>query len=127
MILTVDGQDVDDPDAFGYRYALKGIGGQTSLTVMRGGKRIVMPVKLQTPPETRPREPVRFRSRSPFAGATAVNMSPAVADEMQLETSADGVAIAEIEDGSVAPARRVSERRRDPRHQRRARGLIQGS
>jgi S1-C subfamily serine protease len=29
-------------------------------------------------------------------------MSPAVADEMQLETSADGVAIAEIEDGSVA-------------------------
>jgi len=102
VILTVDGQDVDDPDAFGYRYALKGISGQTSLTVMRGGKRIVMPVKLQTPPETRPREPVRFRSRSPFAGATAVNMSPAVADEMQLETSADGVAIAEIEDGSVA-------------------------
>jgi S1-C subfamily serine protease len=29
-------------------------------------------------------------------------MSPAVADEMQLETSADGVALAEIDSGSVA-------------------------
>jgi S1-C subfamily serine protease len=102
VILAVDGQDVDDPDAFGYRYALKGISGQTSLTVMRGGKRVVVPVKLQTPPETRPREPIKIRSRSPFAGATAVNMSPAVADEMQLETSADGVALAEIDSGSVA-------------------------
>jgi len=102
VILAVDGQSVDDPEAFGYRYALKGVSGQTGLTVLRDGKRLVLPVKLQTPPETRPREPVKIRSRSPFTGATAVNMSPAVADEMQLETSADGVALAEIEDGSVA-------------------------
>ena len=46
VILAVDGQAVDDPDAFGYRFALKGIEGETSLTVLRGGKRIVMPVKL---------------------------------------------------------------------------------
>ncbi|MFL5171459.1 MAG: trypsin-like peptidase domain-containing protein, partial [Microvirga sp.] len=70
VILAVDGQSVDDPEAFGYRYALKGVSGQTGLTVLRDGKRLVLPVKLQTPPETRPREPVKIRSRSPFTGAT---------------------------------------------------------
>ena len=61
-----------------------------------------MPVRLQTPPETRPREPVKVRTRSPFAGVTAVNMSPAVADEIQIETSSEGVALVEVEDGSLA-------------------------
>ncbi len=42
------------------------------------------------PPETRPREPVRVKARSPLAGATVVNMSPAVADELQLDISLGG-------------------------------------
>src|SRR5215212_10842741 len=98
VIVELDGQSVDDPDAFGYRFALKGLGGETGLTVMRGAKRTTVQVKLQTPPETRPREPVKVRSRSPLAGVTAVNLSPAVADELQLEVSADGVVIAEVDE-----------------------------
>ncbi|HEY7385363.1 MAG TPA: DegQ family serine endoprotease [Beijerinckiaceae bacterium] len=102
VILEVDGQNVDDPDAFGYRFALKGLAGQTSLTVLRGGKRTTLHVKLQSPPETRPREPVKIRGRSPFGGATAMNMSPAVADELQLDATMDGVVIADIDEGSAA-------------------------
>ncbi|HEX2724449.1 MAG TPA: DegQ family serine endoprotease, partial [Beijerinckiaceae bacterium] len=102
VILEVDGQNVDDPDAFGYRFALKGLAGQTNLTVLRGGKRTMLQVKLQSPPETRPREPVKIRGRSPLGGATAMNMSPAVADELQLDAATDGVVIADIEEGSVA-------------------------
>lgn len=102
VILEVDGQNVDDPDAFGYRFALKGLAGQTNLTVLRSGKRATLQVKLQPPPETRPREPVKMKGRTPFAGATAVNMSPAVADELQLDAAADGVVIADIDEGSVA-------------------------
>jgi S1-C subfamily serine protease len=55
-----------------------------------------------TPPETRPREPVRIRSRSPLAGATLLNMSPAVADELQIDVSPDGIVVADLEDNSVA-------------------------
>jgi S1-C subfamily serine protease len=55
-----------------------------------------------TPPETRPREPVRVRSRSPLAGATLVNISPAVADELQIEVSSEGIVVADVEEGSVA-------------------------
>jgi len=69
---------------------------------MRGGKRETVAVKLLTPPETRPREPVKVRTRSPLGGATAVNMSPAVADELQLEVGTEGVVIADVDEGSAA-------------------------
>jgi Do/DeqQ family serine protease len=111
VIVELDGQSVDDPDAFGYRFALKSLGGETRVTVMRGGKRETVRVKLQTPPETRPRDPVKIRARSPLGGATAVNMSPAVADELQLEVATEGVVIAEVEEGS--PAGRVGFRKGD--------------
>jgi Do/DeqQ family serine protease len=102
VILAVDGQPVDNPEAFGYRFTLKGIEGQTSLTVLRGAQRLPVPVKLTTPPETRPREPLRVRNRSPLAGATLVNMSPAVADELQIDVSQDGVVVAELEENATA-------------------------
>jgi Do/DeqQ family serine protease len=102
LILAVDGQDVDTPESFGYRFSLKGISGQTAVTVLRGGERKTVNVRLTTPPETRPREPVRVKARSPLAGATVVNMSPAVADELQLDISSEGVAVTEIEPNSAA-------------------------
>lgn len=103
VIVAVDGQPVDDAEAFGYRFAVKGVGGQAAVTVMRGARRETVQVALAPPTETRPRDPVRIRGRSPFSGITAVNLSPAVADELQLDaTAAEGVAVAEIEEGSLA-------------------------
>jgi Do/DeqQ family serine protease len=101
-ILAVDGQPVDSPDSFGYRFTLKGTQGQAPLTVLRGGKQTTLQVRLMPPPENPPREPVRGRGRTPFAGATLVNMSPAVADELQIEIADDGVVVADLEDRSVA-------------------------
>ncbi|HZH53016.1 MAG TPA: Do family serine endopeptidase [Microvirga sp.] len=101
-ILAVDGQPVDNPDAFGYRFTLKGTQGQTPLTILRGGKQTILNVKLMPPPETPPRDPLRIRSRSPLAGATLVNMSPAVAEEMQIDISDDGVVVADLDERSVA-------------------------
>lgn len=101
VILDVDGRAVDDPDAFGWRFALKGIAGDTPVGVNRGGARRVLTVRLQGPPEIPAREPLAPRGRTPFSGATFVNVSPAVADEMRLEVS-DGVVVAEVEEGTTA-------------------------
>lgn len=101
-ILMVDGQPVDNPDSFGYRFTLKGTQGQTPITILRGGKQTTIQVRLTPPPENPPRESVRGRTRTPFAGATLVNMSPAVADELQIEIADDGVVIADLEERSVA-------------------------
>ncbi|MGO4525322.1 Do family serine endopeptidase [Microvirga sp. 2MCAF35] len=101
-ILMVDGQPVDNPDSFGYRFTLKGTQGEAPLTILRGGKQTTLQVKLTPPPENPKREPVQGRARTPFAGATLVNMSPAVADELQIEVADDGVVVADLEDRSVA-------------------------
>ncbi|KFG68241.1 Do family serine endopeptidase [Microvirga sp. BSC39] len=101
-ILEVDGQPVDNPDSFGYRFTLKGTQGQAPLTVLRSGKQSTIQVRLMPPPENPPRDPVRSRGRTPFTGATLVNMSPAVADELQIDVADDGVVVAELEERSVA-------------------------
>jgi predicted metalloprotease with PDZ domain len=72
------------------------------LTVLRGGKRILMPVKLGPAPETRPREPVKVAGRSPMAGLTVMNLSPAVADELGVDSANEGVIVSAVEDGSNA-------------------------
>jgi Do/DeqQ family serine protease len=102
VIVAVDGFDVSDPDAFGFRFATKGVSGQASLGVLRSGQRIVVPVRLAAAPETRPREPVQIRGRSPLAGLTVVNLSPAAAEELSIDAGSDGVAVANVEEGSNA-------------------------
>ena len=60
----------DDPEAFGYRFALKGTSGQTKFGLLRGSSRTTVAVKLGPAPETRPRDLLKVRTRSPFMGAT---------------------------------------------------------
>ena len=102
IITAVDGQAVDDPDGFGYRFATKPIGSVANLTVSRAGKSVTLPVKLITAPEVPPREPVKLRNRSPFSGATIVNVSPAVAEEMSIQGVHDGVAVSDVDQNSNA-------------------------
>ena len=47
---------------------------------------------------------MKLTGASPFAGATVVNLSPAVIEEMSLRGASEGVVISEIEDGSTAAA-----------------------
>jgi S1-C subfamily serine protease len=101
VIVSVDGTPVDDPTAFNYRFATKPVGGTAQLGVIRQGHAIVVPVALQSLPDT-PREEVEIRSRSPFHGATVANLSPALADEMRLDPNAEGVVVTNVADGSEA-------------------------
>jgi Do/DeqQ family serine protease len=100
VIVAVDNQEISDPDAFGFRFATKGLSGQSSLGVLRAGKRIIIPVSLMAAPETRPREPVTLRNRSPLSGLTVMNMSPAVAEELSVDTGSEGVVVAAVEENS---------------------------
>lgn len=101
LIVAVDGQPIDDQNAFNYRFATKPIGGTAHLAVERGGKQVEAVVKLASAPET-PRDEILIRSRSPFAGAKVENLSPAVADELRLDASLHGVVVVEVADGSTA-------------------------
>jgi Do/DeqQ family serine protease len=102
VILAVDGVSVDDPESFGYRFATRPLGGVATLTVLRSGKRVVLPVKLVPAPELRPREPVTLAGRTPLSGITVMNLSPALAEELAIDAGTEGVVVAEIEEGSTA-------------------------
>ena len=101
VIVSVDGQAVDDTNAFDYRFATKPLGGSAKLGAWRAGRELTVTVALQTAPET-PRDEIVIRSRSPFSGAKVANLSPALADELQLQNVNDGVVILDIDNGSYA-------------------------
>jgi Do/DeqQ family serine protease len=101
LIVEVDTQPVDDPNAFDYRFATKPLGGQTQIGVIREGREVRVAIALETAPET-PREETVMKTRSPLLGAKVANLSPAVAEELRLDDSVEGVAVTEVENGSVA-------------------------
>lgn len=101
LIVAIDGQSIDDQNAFNYRFATKLIGGTARLTVERNGKSVEAAVKLASAPET-DRDEILIQSRSPFAGARVENLSPAVADELRLDTTLQGVVVMDVANGSAA-------------------------
>jgi Do/DeqQ family serine protease len=101
IIVSVDGQAVDDPNAFDYRFATKPLGGSAKLGALRAGRELTASVALLTAPET-PRDEIVIRSRSPFSGAKIANLSPALADELQLQNVDEGVVIVDVDNGSYA-------------------------
>ena len=101
LIVTIDGQAVEDPNAFDYRFATRPLGGKSEIEVQRAGK----PVKLSVPLETAPdsgRNEIVLTTRSPFQGAKVANISPAVADELHLDADTEGVVVTDLADGGTA-------------------------
>src|SRR3984893_9628932 len=101
LIVSIDGQPVEDPNAFEYRFATKPVGGSARLGVMRGGKELAVNVALEAPPDT-PHDELVIASPSPFQGAKVSNLSPALADDLRLDPAAEGVVVVDIANGSPA-------------------------
>jgi Do/DeqQ family serine protease len=101
LIIAIDGQPIEDANAFDYRFATKAIGGSARLGVMRAGKELALSVTLEAAPDT-PHDELVIASPSPFQGARVSNLSPALADSLRLDPSAEGVVIVDIANGSPA-------------------------
>ena len=101
LIVAIDGQVVEDPNAFDYRFATRPLGGKSDIDVQRGGKPIKLSVPLETAPDTG-RNEIVLTTRSPFQGAKVANISPAVADELHLDADTEGVVVTDLADGGTA-------------------------
>jgi Do/DeqQ family serine protease len=101
LIVAIEGQTVDDPNAFDYRFATRALGGAAEVDVQRDGKLVKLSVPLETAPDGG-RNEIALTTRSPFQGAKVANISPAVADEMHLDADTEGVVVTEIADDSTA-------------------------
>jgi Do/DeqQ family serine protease len=101
LITAIDGQTIDDPNAFDYRFATRPIGGTAQVDIQRGGKPYRVSVALETAPDSG-RDEITLTSRSPFQGAKVANISPAVADELHLDADTQGVVVTALADDSTA-------------------------
>jgi S1-C subfamily serine protease len=72
------------------------------LRIIRGGKEMTLEVPLMAPPEDPPRDRSTLDGRQPLSGATVVNLSPAVAEEMGLAEWRPGIVVSEVQPGSYA-------------------------
>jgi Do/DeqQ family serine protease len=101
LIVAIDGQAVDDPNAFDYRFATRPLAGSAQVDVQRAGRPLRLTVALETAPDTG-RNEVVLNGRTPFQGAKVANISPAVADELHLDADTEGVVITDLADNGTA-------------------------
>jgi Do/DeqQ family serine protease len=101
LIVAIDGQPVDDPNAFDYRFATRPLGGTAQIDAQRSGRLVKLAIPLETAPDTG-RDEITLTTRSPFQGAKVSNISPAVADELHLDASTEGVVVTDLADDATA-------------------------
>ena len=102
IITEVDGQGAEDPQALRFRVATRRIGGNAELTVLRDGRALTVRIALVAPPEKPPRNTTRLKGGHPLSGARIANLSPALADELGLNSTASGVIVLAVSRGSRA-------------------------
>ena len=77
------------------------LGGTAQVEVLRGGKPLKLAIALETAPDTG-RDELVIKARSPFQGAKIANISPALADELKLDSSIEGVVVTDLPDDAIA-------------------------
>ncbi len=101
LIVSIEGQAVDDPNGFDYRFATRPLGGSAEIDVRRQNTVIKLKVPLEVAPDTG-RDEIIIKSRSPFQGAKVANISPALADELRIDSNVEGVVVTALSDDALA-------------------------
>lgn len=101
VIVKVDGYEVVDDRAIGYRLMTKGIGNTSRFDVVRKGRRVAVDIALRSAPVPS-RDDVRSLSgQHPLDGTRVANLVPAITDELGINEQ-EGVVILEMERTAVA-------------------------
>jgi Do/DeqQ family serine protease len=102
VIVTVDGQPVVDASGVNYAIGTRRPGDNLSIGVRRDGKVQNVTVRSEPPPANPPKDEQTIGGRNPFTGATVANLSPAVADQLGIDTFSKGVIITRVGGGPAA-------------------------
>lgn len=101
VITKIDTFEVSDVQTLRFRAATKGVGNTVTLTYLRGGAARTASFKLVRPTENPPRNLTPIEGRNPLDGATVANLSPAYAEELQVDQTS-GVIVVELSRRGVA-------------------------
>ena len=110
VVMRMDDFQIDGPDALGYRLATIGVDKTARLTILSGGQERMLDLALRVAPEKPARDERTIAGNNPFSGATVANLSPRVADELEMPTTKRGVVVTGVEEGSIAARLRLQPR-----------------
>ncbi|HEY5071445.1 MAG TPA: Do family serine endopeptidase [Caulobacteraceae bacterium] len=101
VIVTVDGQGVDDDVGLNYRVATRKAGDSLELGVRRnGGSLRTLAVSIAAPPAVPAPDPRAITGRNPLSGASVANLSPASAYQFGVDPFAGrGVVVTKVDGG----------------------------
>ncbi|SKA11275.1 DegQ family serine endoprotease [Consotaella salsifontis] len=102
VVTAVGDFAIDSPDALAYRLATTGIGKTVTLSVRSSERQRQLTLDLVAAPEVPARERLTLSGPNPFAGAEVENLSPKVAQELNLPADKRGVVVSAIDGRSYA-------------------------
>ena len=104
IVLAVDGHKISSPTALKFRLGTRMIGKKAPFTILRNGNQRKFNLRLVAAPEMPLRNLTNLTGRQPLANATVANLSPALAEELGLDTLSRGVIVIQVNERT--PARR---------------------
>ena len=102
VILSLDSAEILSTAEMRYAIASSLVGDTMVAQVYREGDIIDIVLNLSAPPEVPAREETQLTGRHPLQGASVINLSPAVSQELDLPGKWTGVVISEVPSGSIA-------------------------
>jgi Do/DeqQ family serine protease len=100
VILSIDGQAVNDEGGGAFAIGTHKIGDRVSMQIRRGDRDQTLTVRAEAAPDTPARDERVIKGRNPFDGATVVNLSPAVAQDLNVDPFAGrGVLVTRVGQG----------------------------
>jgi serine protease Do len=102
VILGVGGREVNDPEALRFRIATRAAGDTIEFMIWRRERARTVSFPVERPPEMPQREITELSGIHPLSGAAVANLSPALADELNVDLMARGVIIVQLRRGSTA-------------------------
>ena len=101
IVTAIDGFAVDDTNGMRYRVATKRPGDTLTVRYYRDGVARTASLRVSLPPDDA-RDETTIAGRNPMQGARVANITPALADELQMDLTASGVVVVSIDDTSAA-------------------------
>ena len=102
VITSLENRPIEDISALRYRVATRKVGAETDLGVWRDRNQIALSLPLELAPETPARNQTRLDGRHPLRGAVIANLSPALAEEMELDGAWEGTIIVSLDRNQTA-------------------------
>ncbi|MEM0898436.1 MAG: Do family serine endopeptidase [Pseudomonadota bacterium] len=108
VVVEVNGQQIEHPDALGYRLATIGPGNEARFSLLSRGRERVVEIVLGSPRDQPEPRNLRIEGRGPFAGTEVTPYSRRLAQRLRLPRVESGFVVVGIERGS--PAQRAGMR-----------------